>query len=149
MNRACLVGRITAKPELTYTNSGVAVTKFTVAVNRNHTNAEGKREADFITVRAWRKQAENICKYLDKGSQVSIDGRIMTGSYTDQNGNKRYFTEVVVDNAQFLDSKNAQKSENIVQNEMEKQEKRTTDVQDEDIFADFGNNLVVDDEFLD
>jgi single-strand DNA-binding protein len=140
MNRACLVGRITAKPELTYTNSGVAVTKFTVAVNRNHTNAEGKREADFITVRAWRKQAENICKYLDKGSQVSIDGRIMTGSYTDQNGNKRYFTEVVVDNAQFLDSKKTEKSANNLQ----------TDVNDtEDVFADFGEQInIEDDNFL-
>ena len=139
MNRACLVGRITAKPELTYTNSGVAVTKFTVAVNRNHTNAEGKREADFITVRAWRKQAENICKYLDKGSQVSIDGRIMTGSYQDQNGNKRYFTEVVVDNAQFLDSKKTEKPANNLQ----------TDVNDEDPFASFGEQVNIDDNFLD
>jgi single-strand DNA-binding protein len=139
MNRACLVGRITAKPELTYTNSGVAVTKFTVAVNRNYMNAEGKREADFITVRAWRKQAENICKYLDKGSQVSIDGRIMTGSYTDQNGNKRYFTEVVVDNAQFLDSKKTEKPANNLQ----------TDVNDEDVFADFGEQInIEDDNFL-
>ena len=139
MNRACIVGRITAKPELSYTNSGVAVTKFTVAVNRNHTNAEGKREADFITVRAWRKQAENICKYLDKGSQVSIDGRIMTGSYTDQNGNKRYFTEVVVDNAQFLDSKKTEKPANNLQ----------TTANDEDPFADFGEQInIEDDNFL-
>ena len=70
-----MIGRLTSKPELSYTSSGVATTRFTVAVNRNHTNAEGKRETDFITVRAWRKQAENICKYLDKGSQVSIDDR--------------------------------------------------------------------------
>lgn len=139
MNRACLVGRITAKPELTYTNSGVAVTKFTVAVNRQFKNAEGKHEADFITVRAWRKQAENICKYLDKGSQVSIDGRIMTGSYQDQNGNKRYFTEVVVDNAQFLDSKKTEKPANNLQ----------TTANDEDVFADFGEQInIEDDNFL-
>lgn len=144
MNRACLVGRITAKPELSYTNSGVAVTKFTVAVNRNHTNTEGKREADFITVRAWRKQAENICKYLDKGSQVSIDGRIMTGSYQDQNGNKRYFTEVVVDNAQFLDSK---KNDNTVQTPANNLQ---TTVNDEDPFASFGEQVSLeDDNFLD
>ena len=139
MNRTCLVGRITAKPELSYTNSGVAVTKFTVAVNRNHTNAEGKREADFITVRAWRKQAENICKYLDKGSQVSVEGRLQSGSYPDKNGNKRYFTEVVVDNLQFLESKNAQKTANNLQ----------TTANDEDVFADFGEQInIEDDNFL-
>ena len=151
MNKVCLVGRLTAKPELRYTNSNVAYTRFTVAVNRTFTNNQGQREADFINVIVWRKAAENVANYLDKGSQVSIDGRIQTGSFTDKDGNKRYTTDVVADNVQFLDSK---KQNNVPANEPTpydyEQAAPSNDVDiDEDPFADFGDNVSIDDNFLD
>ncbi|MDD2181203.1 MAG: single-stranded DNA-binding protein [Bacilli bacterium] len=105
MNRVSLVGRITAKPELRYTNSQIPFTRFTLAVNRTFSNAQGQKEADFIGIIVWRKPAENICNYLDKGSLISVDGRIQTGSYDDKEGNKRYTFDVVSDNVQFLESK--------------------------------------------
>ena len=106
MNRVCLVGRLTSKPELNTTGSGVAFTRFTLAVNRTYSNSNGDREADFIPVVAWRKTAETICNYLNKGSQISIEGRIQTGNYQDKDGNKRYTTEVVADQFNFLESRN-------------------------------------------
>lgn len=146
MNRVCLVGRLTAKPELRYTSSNTAYIRFTVAVNRTFTNAQGEREADFISVIAWRRQAENIANYLDKGSQVSIDGRIQTGSFTDQNGNKRYTTDVVADNVQFLDSRKSQNNQTPYDYE-EAPSQNNVDVA-EDPFADFGDNVSIDDNFL-
>ena len=105
MNRVELVGRLTAKPELRYTNSQVPFTRFTVAVNRNFTNAQGQREADFINIVIWRKQAENVCNYLDKGSLVAIEGRLQTRTYVDKDGNKRYAMEVLADSVHFLETK--------------------------------------------
>ena len=105
MNKVFLIGRLTKDPELRYTSSNVAVATFSVAVNRNFTNQAGEREADFINIVVWRKQAENCKNYLNQGSQVAIDGRIQTRNYDDQNGQKRYVTEVVADNVQFLDTK--------------------------------------------
>lgn len=106
MNKVFLIGRLTRDPELRYTSSNVAAASFTVAVNRNFTNQNGERDADFINVIAWRKTAENIKNYLTKGSQIAIDGRIQTRSYDAQDGTKRYVTEVVADNVQFLDRAN-------------------------------------------
>ena len=83
MNRVMLIGRLTAKPELRYTGSNVPFARFSVAVNRTFSNAQGQRETDFINIIVWRKQAENTCNYLDKGSLVSIEGRLQTGSYDD------------------------------------------------------------------
>ncbi len=105
MNRVSLVGRITAKPELRYTNSQIPYTRFTLAVNRPFGNTQGQRDADFIGIVVWRKQAEAICNYLDKGSLVSVDGRIQTGSYDDKDGKRVYTFEVVSDNVQFLETK--------------------------------------------
>ena len=85
--------------------SGNATTSFTIAVNRNFTNQNGEREADFINCVAWRKQAENVAKYCTKGSQVAVEGRIQTRSYDAQDGTKRYVTEVVADNVTFLGSR--------------------------------------------
>ena len=105
MNKVFLIGRLTRDPELRYTGSNTAVASFSLAVNRNFTNANGEREADFINIVVWRKQAENVKNYLTQGSQVAIDGRIQTRSYDDQNGQRRYVTEVVADNVEFLGSK--------------------------------------------
>ena len=89
MNRVMLIGRLTAKPELRYTGSNLPFARFSVAVNRTFNNAQGQRETDFINVVVWRKQAENVCNFLNKGSLVSVEGRLQTGSYDDKDGNKR------------------------------------------------------------
>lgn len=103
INRVVLVGRLTKDPELRYTPSGAAVARFTLAVNRNFTNSAGDREADFINVTVWRKQAENAANYLKKGHQAGVEGRIQTGSYEGQDGKRVYTTEVVADSVQFLE----------------------------------------------
>ena len=81
INKAVLVGRLTKDPELRYTSSNIAYTRFTVAVNRTYSEPNGERKADFISCVAWRNQAENTAKYVKKGSLVGIEGRIQTGSY--------------------------------------------------------------------
>ncbi len=101
MNRVSLVGRLTNKPELRYTNSEVPYARFGLAVTRTF----NREEVDFINIVTWRKQAEIVSNYLDKGSLVSVDGRIQTGSFTDKDGNKRYSFDVVGDNVQFLETK--------------------------------------------
>lgn len=107
MNKVILIGRLVRDPELRTTSSGLANTVFTLAVNRNFSNQQGTREADFISCVTWRKQAENVAKYCTKGSQVAVDGRIQTRSYDHQDGTKRYVTEVVCDNVTFLGSRSA------------------------------------------
>lgn len=106
LNISMLIGRMVADPELKQTQSGVPVTSFSIAVNRRYTKGE-KQQADFINVVAWRNTAEFICKYFQKGSAIFIKGAIQTRSWTDTNGTKRYATEVVADEAQFVDSKKA------------------------------------------
>lgn len=106
MNRTFLVGRLTADPELRTTPNGIANTRITVAVNRMP-NANGERIADFINVVVWRRQAENVAKFCNKGSLVGIEGRIQSRSYDAQDGNRRYVTEVIADNVTFLGSRNS------------------------------------------
>jgi single-strand DNA-binding protein len=105
INRVVLTGRLTRDVELRYTTSGAAVATFTLAVDRSFTNANGEREADFINAVIWRKPAENFANFFSKGSLVGIEGRLQTRSYDDQNGQRRYVTEVVVDNFTFLESR--------------------------------------------
>lgn len=106
INRVVLVGRLTKDPELKHTQGGLAVVRFTLAVNRAFSNNQGEREADFIQCVAWRKQAENISNYLRKGSLAGVDGRIQTGSFEGQDGKRVYTTEVVADSTQFLEPRN-------------------------------------------
>ena len=150
MNRVCLVGRLTAKPELRYTGGNVPYTRFSLAVGRTFNNAQGERETDFINIVVWRRQAENVVNYLDKGSQVSIDGRIQTGSYTAGDGSKRYTTDVVADNVQFLDSKRSSEARNnTTPYDYQDAPAPTNDVDvANDPFADFGDNVSIDDNFL-
>lgn len=153
MNRVCLVGRITAKPELRYTGGNIPYTRFSLAVNRTFNNAQGEREADFINIVVWRRQAENVANYLDKGSQISVEGRIQTGSYTAQDGSKRYTTDVVADNVQFLDSRRSSESRANTSTPYDYQDtpapKPSNDVDiADDPFADFGDNVSIDDNFL-
>lgn len=109
MNRTILVGRLTRDPEFRTTPSGVSVATFTLAVNRTFKNAQGEREADFINCVVFRKQAENVDKYVSKGSQVGVDGRLQSRSYENKEGNRVFVTEVVCDNVQFLETKGTQK----------------------------------------
>lgn len=101
MNRVVLVGRLTKDAELRYTPNGTAVASFTVAVNRPFMNQRGEREADFISVIAWRKIAENVANHTTKGSLIAVDGRLQTRSY-EKDGRRVYVTEVVADSVQFL-----------------------------------------------
>ena len=103
-NKVILGGRLTGDPELKKTPSGVSVTSFSVAVNRRY-QKDSEAQADFINVTAWRQTAEFICQYFKKASSVCIVGSIQTRSWTDQQGNKRYATEVVADEAYFVDAK--------------------------------------------
>lgn len=105
MNKAILVGRLTADPELKATTSGVSVCSFTVAVNRRFARAGEERKADFINCVAWRQTAEFICNYFAKGRMIGLVGTIQTRDWTDNEGKKRYATEVIVDEAYFTESK--------------------------------------------
>ncbi|RHW50344.1 MULTISPECIES: single-stranded DNA-binding protein [Lactobacillus] len=105
INRVVLVGRLTRDPELRTTGSGISVATFTLAVDRQYTNAQGERGADFISCVIWRKAAENFCNFTSKGSLVGIDGRIQTRTYDNKDGQRVYVTEVVVDNFSLLESR--------------------------------------------
>lgn len=105
MNKVILIGRLTKDPELRYTGSNTPVATFSLAVNRSFTNQNGEREADFINCVVWRKLAETVKNYLSQGSQVAVEGRIQTRNYDDQNGQRRYVTEVVVENIDFVGTK--------------------------------------------
>ena len=109
INRTVLEGRLTRDPELKRTANDVAVVSFTLAVNRQFTNSQGEREADFINCVIWRKAAENFVKFTNKGSLVGIDGRIQTRNYENQQGQRVYVTEVVVDKFSSLESRGDRK----------------------------------------
>jgi single-strand DNA-binding protein len=115
MNRVVLVGRLTKDPDLRYTPNGVPVATFTLAVNRNFKKENGEQEADFINVVVWRKPAENAANYLKKGSLAGVDGRIQVRTY-EQDGKRQYFTEIIADSVQFLDTKSRNESENTQSN---------------------------------
>ncbi|MBN6836284.1 single-stranded DNA-binding protein [Staphylococcus epidermidis] len=107
INRVVLVGRLTKDPEFRTTQSGTDVATFTLAVNRNFTNAQGEREADFINIIVFRKQAHNVNNYLSKGKLAGVDGRVQSRSYENQEGRRIFVTEVVADSVQFLEPKNS------------------------------------------
>ncbi|HCD42048.1 MAG: single-stranded DNA-binding protein [Bacillota bacterium] len=103
MNRIVLIGRLVREPELRYTQTGIAVASFTIAVNRPFLNQKGQREADFIDIVVWRNQAENCANYLSKGRLVGVDGRLQIRSYETADGQRRRVAEVVADRVEFLD----------------------------------------------
>lgn len=104
LNRIVLIGRLTRDPELRYTPAGVAVTQFTLAVDRNFTGQNGEREADFIPVVTWRQLAETCANYLRKGRLTAVEGRIQVRNYENNDGKRVYVTEVIADNVRFLES---------------------------------------------
>ena len=114
LNKVVLAGRMTADPELKQTGTGVSVLTFTIAVNRSYvskSSEQGERQADFITVVAWRNTAEFISKYFRKGSAICVSGSIQTRSWQDQQGQRRYATEVVADEAMFVESRGGDSSQ--------------------------------------
>ena len=104
-NQAILAGRLTADPELKTTQSGISVTQFTIAVNRPKRKDDNTEMSDFISCVAWKERAELVTKYFHKGSAIMVIGQIQTRTWTDNNNQKRYATEVLVDNIRFVDSK--------------------------------------------
>jgi single-strand DNA-binding protein len=110
LNRIVLIGRLTKDPELRYTPNGVAVASFTLAVNRSRPNPQGEREADFIPIVVWQKQAENCANYLGKGRLVAVDGRLQIRTYDGKDGQRRWVTEVIAENVRFLDKKDSGES---------------------------------------
>ncbi len=150
MNRVSLVGRLTKEPDLRHTTSGRAVCQFTVAINRTFTNQQGQREADFIPVVTWDKTAENLAKYMHKGSLISVDGRIQTRNYDDKDGKKVYVTEVIAQSVQFLESKNANGSIDMMPQPpiMDEEMAPETVTMEKDPFETFGQTIEISDNDL-
>lgn len=142
INSVNLTGRLTKEPELRYTPSGIAVLRFTLAVNRSFSNNNGEKEADFINCLVWRKPAENCANYLKKGSLTGVTGRIQTGSYEGNDGKRVYTTEVVVENVSFLEPRASNN-----QNQPSNQPQNQTRV-DEDPFSNNGGPVNVSDDDL-
>ena len=105
MNKCILIGNLTKDPEITTTSNGVSVCRFTLAVTRRYANSEGERDTDFISIVAWRSLADNCHKFIKKGSKVAVVGNIQSRSYDATDGTKRYVTEIVAEEVEFLNTK--------------------------------------------
>lgn len=130
INNVTLVGRLTKDPDLRYTQSGTTVGQFTLAVNRNFTNQQGDREADFINCVIWRKAAESFANYARKGTLIGLTGRIQTRNYDNQQGQRVYVTEIVVENFQLLESKEVNEQRRSSKPEQATFDKQATDKPD-------------------
>ena len=157
MNKVLLVGRLTRDPEIRTLTNGNAVANFSIAVNRNFRNKEGNIEADFINIVVYGRQVENISKYVFKGNMVGIEGRMQTRSYDAQDGSKRYVTEVIADNVEFLSSKNNSSTDSTVNAYVDTTSsiymdtpspENGVDVSSEDPFKDFGSEIALSDDDL-
>lgn len=146
LNRAVLTGRLTRDADLKYTQSGTAIASFSLAVDRSFKNKKGEREADFINVVMWRKQAENFANFAHKGSLVGIDGRIQTRNYENNQGQRVYVTEVVADNFSLLESwkgNQGQTNQQSSSNQAKRSSQPTNDP-----FANNGDSIDITDEDL-
>jgi len=112
MNKVVLIGRLTKDPELRYTQGGTAVANFTLAVNRRFSNQNGEREADFINCVAWQKTAEFVANYFKKGQQMAMEGRIQVSVYDGNDGQKRWKTEIIAEQIEFVGSKSNGSNDN-------------------------------------
>lgn len=147
MNKVFLVGRLARDPELRYTSSNLATMRCAIAVDRQFVREGEERGADFINIVAFGNRAETMNKFLSKGSQIAIDGRIQTGSYDGADGKKVYTTDVVIENFQFLDSKGSRTVDaSEPMNDDIPNEDPTSDSSDP--FADFGAKIEVSDNEL-
>lgn len=151
MNKVFLVGRLTRDPELRYTSSNLATMRCAIAVDRQFVREGEERGADFINIVAFGNRAETMKKFLTKGSQIAVDGRIQTGSYDGADGKKVYTTDVIVENFQFLDSRasrnlESDSNEDPTSYDFPKEDSTTNDSSDP--FADFGAKIEVSDSEL-
>ena len=117
MNKCILVGNLARDPELTTTSNGVAVCRFSIAVSRRYANSDGERETDFLNIVVWRNLGENCHKFLKKGSKVGIVGNIQSRSYDATDGTKRYVTEIVAEEVEFLSTKTQDSEQSKSSNE--------------------------------
>ena len=141
MNSVNLIGRLSNSPQLRITTSGKKICRFSIAITRRFKNSAGDYEADFISCVAFGKTAGLINEYIQKGDLLGIEGRIQTGSYTASDGSKRYTTDVVVENITFINSRKSASER--------KESESTTTNEQTDPFSDFGENVTIDDNFLD
>ena len=111
MNKVILVGNLTRDPELSETNNGTAVCNFSIAVNRDYANADGERDTDFFNITVWRGRAETCGQYLKKGSKVGVIGSLQNRSYEDKDGVKRYVTDIIAEQVEFLSPRLQQRDE--------------------------------------
>lgn len=116
MNKVVLIGNITKEVEFAKTNSGISMAKFTIAVNRKSANETSSQATDFINCTAWRKQADNLNKYCKKGDKISVVGSLQINSYDAHDGSKRYYTEVIVDEIEFISTKKSENNEDQYKN---------------------------------
>ncbi|HJE44444.1 single-stranded DNA-binding protein [Levilactobacillus namurensis] len=144
INRVVLTGRLTKDVELRYTQGGAAVGTFNLAVNRRFTNQQGEREADFVSCVIWRKAAETFANYMHKGSLVGVEGRIQTRNYENQQGNRVYVTEVIVENFSFLENRSQSNSNGVSGNSPMSQQTPPSTINDP--FTDGGAPTVTDDD---
>lgn len=144
MNKVCLTGRTTSKLELRYTTSNTEVCNFALAVNRRFKNQNGDYESDFINCVAYKSTAKLLADYVEKGDLIGVEGRIQTRSYKNKNDETRYVTEVIVESIDFLSNK--KKNDESKQSDLHKRE---NDLLDKDPFAEFGDSVTIDDDFLD
>ena len=117
MNKVILIGNLTRDPELITTNNGISLCRFSLAVQRRFASQDGEREADFINIVVWRAQADNCYKYLKKGSKCGVVGSLQTRSYDATDGTKRYSTEVVAEEVEFLSNKGSSSGDELTQDE--------------------------------
>lgn len=148
MNKVILCGRLTAKPILRHTDSNKQYCRFTIAVNKPVINQDGTREADFINCIAWNKTGETITKYFDRGKQILINGKIQTNKYTDKDGNNRYTTDILVEEFEFLGNKQDIKPDVNIALLTKEPKDEPKDEPKEDPFADFGDTVSIDDDYL-
>jgi single-strand DNA-binding protein len=149
LNRVVLVGRLTKDPELRYTPSGVANATFTLAVNRPFSNQQGEREADFLNIVIWRKQAENVANFLKKGSLAGVDGRVQSRSYEGSDGKRVYVTEIIAESVQFLEPKGQSNQGNTNTNQTQNNGNAGQNRQlDDDPFANDGKPIDISDDDL-
>ena len=150
MNKVFLVGRLARDPELRYTSSNLATMRCAIAVDRQFVREGEERGADFINIVAFGNRTETMGKYLTKGSQIAIDGRIQTGSFDGADGKKVYTTDVIVENFQFLDSKGSRNVETSDSSEPTTSDFSSDDdtTSSSDPFADFGAKIEVSDSEL-
>ena len=151
MNKVFLIGRLSRDPELRHTTSGTAVCQINVAISRPVTQGS-EPQTDFINVVVWNKQAENVARYLSKGRQIAVEGRIQTRNYDNNEGKRTYVTEVIASNVEFLGSANDNRTNNTVEsfndNPFDVEPVMETTSVDNDPFASFGEKVEISDSEL-